>query len=245
MTNTPSVAAAELWRMEDSTARLCAPNLSGKVLLGTPSAGIGQLVRGDVSLDGYVLGVSAGESDPPQDTFVRTADLVAVYAVVGPPSFNWQVYWRASAKDESAVVVDAILSLQTSLLESFPRVTTQSQLTADEVWLVGPDGKSRQLDAESSGQVPSDNHDCVVLRSSVGNWSYAEMTHPLDRGTWQLARSPDGKTKIERTLGGDFMEKGVIRRLRVRGAFLPREDDLEQAAQLFTELAAETPPLTA
>jgi len=38
--------------------------------------------------------------------------------------------------------------------------------------------------------------------------------------------------------------KGVIRRLRLRGAFLPRENDLQRAAQFFTELATETPPLT-
>ena len=70
------------------------------------------------------------------------------------------------------------------------------------------------------------------------------MTHPLDQGAWRLARSEDGKILMRRNLGGSFLEKGVIRRLRFRGAFLPRENDLQRAAQLFTDLAAETPPLT-
>jgi hypothetical protein len=52
------------------------------------------------------------------------------------------------------------------------------------------------------------------------------------------------KISMRRNLGGSFLEKGAIRRLRFRGAFLPRENDLQRAAQLFTDLAADSPPLT-
>jgi len=122
---------------------------------------------------------------------------------------------------------------------------TQSQLSADEVWIVRSDGESKRTDPQQFGEEPTEDRDCVVLRSSTGNWSYAEMTHPLDQGTWQLARSKDGKTLIRRNLGGSFLEKGVIRRLRFRGAFLPRENDLERAVGLFKLFATESPPLTA
>ena len=249
MTNRPLAGAADLWRFEPSRANLCTSHLCGEVTLSNPSAGIGGLVWNDVPLDGYVLGVSAGEpgsaseTGSPQDAFARGTDLVAVYAATGPQSFNWQVYWRVSAREEDVVLLDAILSFQTALLESFPRVSTQSQLPADEVWLVRADGESKRT--QQFGEEPTEDRDCVVLRSSTGNWSYAEMTHPLDQGTWQLAQSEDGKILMRRNLGGSFLEKGVIRRLRFRGAFLPRENDLQRAAQLFTELAAETPPLTA
>jgi len=245
MTNSPLAGAADLWRFEPSRANLCTSHLGGEVTLSNPSAGIGGLVWNDDPLDGYVLGVSAGEPGSPQDAFVRGADLVAVYAATGPQSFHWQVYWRAFAGEKDVVVLDAILSFQTALLESFPRVSTQSQLSANEVWIVRPNGESKRTDPQQFGEEPKEDRDCVVLRSSTGNWSYAEMTHPLDQGTWQLARSKDGKTLIRRNLGGSFLEKGVIRRLRFRGAFLPRENDLERAVGLFKLFATESPPLTA
>ncbi len=244
MTSNPSANTSDLWQFEPATAKLCTAHLSGAVTLDNPSAGIGHLAWNNASLDGSVLGVSAGESGEPQEAFVRGTDLVAVYTAPEPRSFSWQVYWRASERDGDIVLLDAIVSLQTALLESFPGVSTQSQLTADEAWLVRSDGESREVDPQQFGSEPTDDCDCVVLRSSTGDWSYAEMTHPLDQGTWQLARSENGQTSVQRELGGSFLEKGVIRRLRLRGAFLSRENDLQQAAGLFTELATESPPLT-
>ena len=41
------------------------------------------------------------------------------------------------------------------------------------------------------------------------------------------------------------LEKGVILRSRLRGAFLPRRDDLQAAARLQRQFEAEPPPLTA
>jgi hypothetical protein len=152
---------------------------------------------------------------------------VAVYAQTEPQSFTWQVYWRVSAPATDVVLLDVILSLQTPLLESFPRVATHSQLPAGEASVVAAAG------------------DCVLLRPTAGDWSYAEMTHPKDRGDWQLSSAADDQLRFERHLGGQFMEKGVIRRLRLRGAFLPRHNDLDLAAHYFALLAEETPPLTA
>ena len=244
MTNSPSANPAELWQFEPTSAKLRTARLSGAVTLDKPDAGLGGLAWNNSPLDGSVLGFSIGQSVSPQDAFVRGADLVAVYAAPEPRSFSWQVYWRASEPGGDLVLVDAILSFQTDRLESFPSVTTQSQLAANEMILVGVDGKSTKVDFQPFDEAPTSDHDCLVLRSSTGRWSYLEMTHPLDQGTWQLTRSEDGRTKVRRVLGGSFLEKGVIRRLRLRGAFLARENDLQQAAQLFTRFAAETPPLT-
>jgi hypothetical protein len=248
MTSSPSTSTAELWQIDPATAKLCAERLRGEVRLDNPATGIGQLAWNNAPLDGSILGVSAGESGAPQEAFARGTDLVAVYETTGPQSFSWQVYWRAIERDGDSdgdvIVLDAILSFQTALLESFPGARTQSQLSADEAWLVGSDGKSKKVDPQQFGSGPTDDCNCVVLRTSTGNWSYAEMTHPLDQGTFQLARSENGQTLLQRELGGSFLEKGVIRRLRLRGAFLPRENDLGRAAGLFTELATESPPLT-
>jgi hypothetical protein len=245
MTSSPSANTADLWQISTSSAQLRAASLRGEVSLDDPSVGVGKLFWNDAPLQGSILGISAGQSKAQQDAFVRGTDLVAEYTAAQPPAFDWQVYWRVTQCAATVVVVDAILSFQTALLESFPRVTTRSQLAADEVYLVDPDGQSSQIDPQQLAAEPGDDRHCVVLRSTTGGWSYAEMTHPDDGGDWQLAHSEPGPTTIGRTLGGSFLEKGVIRRLRLRGAFLPAEDDLQQAAKLFSELSTATPPLTA
>jgi hypothetical protein len=245
MTSSPSVNTADLWQFGTSSAQLRAASLRGEVTLGDPSAGVGKLFWNDAPLQGSILGVSAGPCKSPHEAFVRGTDLVAEYTASQPPAFDWQVYWRVTQCAATVTVVDAILSFQTALLESFPRVTTRSQLVANEVYLVDPDGQSSQVDWEQFAAEPRDDRHCVVLRAATGGWSYAEMTHPDDQGNWQLAQSEKGPITIGRTLGGSFLEKGVIRRLRVRGVFLPAENDLQQAAKLFTELATATPPLTA
>jgi len=227
MTNSPSATAADVWQFAATGARLLTSPLSGEVALDNPAAGIGRLVWRDVPFVGNVLGVSAGESSAPQDAFARGADLVAVYAQTEPQSFTWQVYWRAFVPEADVVLLDVILSLQTPLLESFPRVATHSQLPAGEA-----------LEVVDAG-------DCILLRPAKGDWSYAEMTHPKDRGNWQLSSTANDQLRLDRRLGGQFLEKGVIRRLRLRGTFLPRENDRNLAAHYFALLAEETPPLTA
>ena len=244
MTSNSSANSTNLWQFDAALAKLSSPCLCGKVTLDEPAAGIGRLAWKGKPLTGSVLGVSAGTDSKPQDVFVRGADLVATYVVQQPHNFSWQIYWRVQLRDRDVVLIDAILSLQTALLENFPVVSTNSQLTADNSWLVEPNGESQRISHENLIEEPTEDCHCVVLRSSGGSWSYAEMTHPLDQGKWCLIRSETGQTSVQRQLGGCFLEKGVIRRLRLRGAFLPRENDLSQAAELFADLAAETPPLT-
>jgi hypothetical protein len=227
MTNSPTATTADVWRVAATGARLAISPLSGEVSLTDPAAGIGRLAWRGVPLVGQVLGVSAGASSAPQDAFSRGADLVAVYSQTEPQHFIWQVYWRVSVPEADVVLLDMILSLQTPLLKSFPRVTTHSQLPAGEASVVSSAG------------------DCVLLRPEEGEWSYAEMTHPKDRGQWQLSSTANDQLRLDRHLGGHFLEKGVIRRLRLRGAFLPRQNDLDLAARYFALLAEETPPLTA
>jgi len=242
---TSSLSATTPWQFDLSTPKLRTTQLCGSLTLDDPATGICQLKWKNVAVEGSILGISADESGTPREAFTRGTDLVAVYTAAGPPSFNWQVYWRANQRDSGVVLLDTILSLQTDLLESFPSVTTRSQLAANEALLVCADGATKELDPPLFGTDPIEDCDCLVLRSTSSDWSYAEMTHPLDQCTLQLTRSEQGLVSVRRKLGGSFLERGVIRRMRIRGAFLPRESDLERAAELFTELATELPPLTA
>lgn len=244
------------WRLQGGNALLTAGALSASLEVTHPARGLSALTWNGREVDGRLLGVmtdcsplEAGNILP--DTFVRGNDLVAYYSQNAQRAFSCQIYWRAALSVNGAVLVETIISVQTDQLESFPQIALETQLAIEQVWLVGggrqgrgqPD--PRQL-VDSAGQTTSgDESACLVFRPADADWSYAEMTHPDDRGSWQIQRSVPGQPVVRRQLGGSFLEKGVIRLLRARGAFVPRENDLHLAAGCLAALAREAPPLTA
>ena len=71
------------------------------------------------------------------------------------------------------------------------------------------------------------------------------MVHPSDQAETRFEGKANNETALQRIFGGSFLEKGVIRRMRMRGVVLPREGDLDMAAKLFAAFCEEEPPLTA
>jgi hypothetical protein len=79
-------------------------------------------------------------------------------------------------------------------------------------------------------------------------FSYVEMIFPSDfccaSVRWGDTQGQTAKAVLHSELFPESLEKGVIRRARLRGLFVPRADDLVTASQLFAEFAASPPPLT-
>ena len=73
--------------------------------------------------------------------------------------------------------------------------------------------------------------------------SYVEMVHPSDFRTVELTWR-DGQAAVRTPLFADRLEKGVIRRGRVRGWLVSSPGDLAAAERLFREFAESEPPLT-
>jgi hypothetical protein len=236
------------WQLFDSSAHLQTSLLQANVNLLQPALGLHGLSWNEISLPGNLLGVTVAEeatnarslSTTGLDDFVRGVDLVANYPQTETQHFTLHIYWRVPKAEANLVIVDAILSLQTSLLECFPKAILTTELPASDAWLVSGDGSPPMPLLERFESVEAAG---VLLRGVNRAWSYFEMTHPDDLGSWRIEAG--ASTKMQRELGGEFQEKGVIRRLRTRGAFLSCENDLEVAARLREEFAASPPPLTA
>jgi hypothetical protein len=236
------------WQLTEAVARLTHCPLEARVDLLNPALGMHALTWNAAPLAGNLLGVTvAEESAPPMpvaiagsDRYVRGNDLVANYPECKAQHFTLQVYWRIATSAPNLTVIDAIVSLQTSLLECFPKAVLTTKLPSGEVLAITNDGS---LLAVAADRLTSDEPAGVLVRGDDHAWSYLEMTHPTDLGCWRVTRT--GGIQLERELGGEFQEKGVIRRLRVRGAFMARDSDEETAAQLIAEFAASEPPLTA
>lgn len=244
-----------LWQLSDFDAHLQAALLEAHIDLSSPSSGLKRITWNSSPLIGSVLGIDLSRehngksfSDTSAiERYTRGSDLVARYPENQSQPYSLEAYWRVSVPQTDHVQIDSIVSLQTSLLESYPTAQTVTSLAAHEAWFVPSDGtKARMLANELNAEqtTTSDDFAGILLRSKEGGWSYLEGTQVSDLGTWQADWDKSGKWTMKRFLGGEFQEKGVIRRLRVRGIFLPQEGDIENAPHLLSEFASSPPPLT-
>lgn len=235
------------WQLTHSNARFNIGSLQAHVDLLDPGLGIHGLNWNSTPLAGNLLGVTVTEeSAPPSqlsiegvDHYVRGSDLVANYPQSQSQRFTLQVYWRVTNSAPNLIVIDAIVSLQTSLLECFPKALLTTRLPQGDVFTIARNGSPALTTPD---RFTSEEPAGTLVRCDGQLWSYLEATHPTDLGCWRVAQGSG--IQIERELGGEFQEKGVIRRLRVRSVFLARENDEQVARQILAEFAEAEPPLT-
>ena len=72
--------------------------------------------------------------------------------------------------------------------------------------------------------------------------AFVQMVHPLDEGPAEVTLEGDA-TKISHELFPDRMEKGVIRRARILGAFVPTSSADSLIAALRGQFEQSAPPL--
>jgi hypothetical protein len=211
------------WTFDGRRATLASGPLEGVVDVTTPRHGLEDLKFKGAKLHGSLLAVDIdGEAS---DAYVRGEDLVVTYRETPERPFSVQVYWTAMAGQGGELILDATVSIQTRAWEAYPRVTIASSLNGAEC-------------------MPGDEADAALLRLSGVDWTYAEVALPEDFVLSDAGGEPTAAA-TRWTFAEQFMERGVIRRRRVRGAFVPRNADDAAASRLFAALRAEQPPLTA
>jgi hypothetical protein len=218
--------ATTVWRLDGSRAFLEHEAFQGSVDIERAQRGLTELRYRGAPIEGWFLGVDVEAPAPPSDAYVRAGDLVVAYPESADRPFSVQIYWSIgqSTPLPDALVFDATVSIQTRQWEAYPRVTVTSQLAKAE---------PIALDAAAT-----------VIRPAGVEWSYVEVV-PAEDFVQMPLKSAEPTAPGGWIYDGHFMERGVIRRLRVRGALVPRKDDLEAAVRLRTQLLAEQPPLTA
>ena len=184
------------------------------------------------------------------DAYVRGEDLVATYATTAHGQFTPQVYWRYR-QSAAAAGLELILSMRTDRLHSDPTLTSASELPAEEILRAdAAEGAAFQplvRDADAAGRSLAARAPAALLfRLAGGSVSYVEMVYPGDlHGCWLDARhDPSDGWACGYRLLQENLEKGVIRRARVAGWFLPRDDDERVALSLLHEFLQSPPPLT-
>ncbi|MGI8978564.1 MAG: hypothetical protein ACR2FY_05025 [Pirellulaceae bacterium] len=192
------------------------------------------------------------------EVYGRGNDLVALYEPLAPHQVQPSVYWRARW-DESrqGIGVEMIVSMQTSLLDSYPETVVATGMPTGEVWGAGSPAANSlerlQLQRLEYGQFPlalsatdsSHRPSLVVYQPRDTPFAYVEMVHPSDFVATQVELNRWGESWATTRLFSERLEKGVIRRARIAGWHLPRKSDvLGSAGELYVQFAAEPLPLT-
>lgn len=177
-----------------------------------------------------------------EDTFVRGSDLMVRYGQSEADQFTFQLDFRAVAENELgsfACGLDVWLSVQTQLLDSHPTLTVRSH--ADEAeWSV--------LNIE--GQLSTDRAPAALTCDNAAA-SIALFVHPSDRVQAELITRSETRAESCQLgsacclrLFGNFMEKGVIRRGRLRCLLSEQPIDRVAIAATYNMFAASPLPLT-
>jgi hypothetical protein len=259
--HTGALKNMRLWQeANDRTVRLQLERCTAVVDPLNPGAGLQQVTLDGRELPGFQplapqLEPVEPSSENRPEWYVRGGDLVTTYSNRPAANLRSQVYWRASSHERMGAIaaVELLLSVQTSLLDSHPRMFTHSRIVAGEasrlnqreggtfVNIVPPVG-----DADPEG-IPGAPH-CYLFRLPGRQYSYVEMVHPDDTrdSTWDgWLYGTDYRLELRHELFSETLEKGVILRARVLGVILDRRDDKAAALRHWEAFLRKALPLTA
>jgi hypothetical protein len=234
MSNTLQNANVDCWRLHGNRAELTVGDFTAAIDVERPGRGLHDLTISGACHDWALLriGVAAPAQPvsafdatwPASDVYVRGRDVVATYREPLGQPFNVQIYWRM-IEGQAAVrlVLETIVSVQTPTWEAYPGVGVHS--------------------SPSPGEVSVTEDDMHIFRSDA-DWSYVELPYPGDFTLADENLPDDSLREFRWRFGPQFMERGVIRRLRIRGAILHCDEMFSAVSELRSDFLAEQPPLT-
>lgn len=269
--NKYTMQALGSWQIDGQLVRFQQEGFAAQLTLAKPYEGLHVSFESLPSFN--VLGVSIDNRQPseptkPLDFYSRGDDLVVTYPE-SPDAVRTQIYWHwaPGATTDGAAGLPGFelrVSVQTHLLDSSPKIGVHSQLPASEVIECrGLDpGEYRAIPQTDSYPLAPPEEPCLqglIFRLDDSDFSYAQLLHPSDVLTQSEASACQvpSQTLVEvesqhaanqprcsSRLFFEPLEKGVIRRARVRGIFVPRENDLESVAACGQRFVEQKLPLT-
>lgn len=243
-----TAAATTAWSLADHVATLSHAGLTAALDLTHPRRGLSVSAAGSAeNLLGIDLGADdSGAAAAPVDSWLRDADLTAIYEPAGPRRLRTIAMWRPFPAVESAAW-ELVASAQTSLPASDAALAVVSDVTARDILC-----SATPTDAAGWQQLGDDPAACseakaVLLRrpaiSGHESPSVLLAVHPADARTITISRHDD-RVRVACWLFSAALEKGVLLRGRVLAAIGPAAGDLAWSSRLAGTFAASAAPLT-
>jgi hypothetical protein len=215
-----------IWALGDAThAGECVELHCGPLIAAVPTSGVHGLRN--VLYAGENLGATlltvhtpAGALPAAVESYVRGADHVTTHDPTDAFPFRTQMYWSGKPLADGAVAATLSVSLQTDLLDTQPELTLHTQID---------NAKARQW-----------KEGVCRLQSPTG-LTVVVTPHPSDAAECSLEVA-DGNCSLR--VSPPFLEKGVIRRIRLAAIVLPGDASDDAIAAALADLADDPLPLT-
>jgi len=255
------VLSAARWNLDGQRGALACGPLEGEAQAGPLSFGFAVTRWNGRAVDRIGVLNSPGPAGRAAalvlaEAYVRGDDLVFQYEKLPPHNIAPQIYWRASCDEaRRAARIEMIVSVQTDLLHSVPQFPIASSVLDAELWHCAELWHSAERAADMFKRIEqraniapltraqSPTH-LFAFRSATLGLTYAEMVHPSDFVWAQPVVARGEPVSVTSSLFPEHLEKGVIRRGRICGWFLPCENDLAVAVELARQFIDEPLPLT-
>jgi hypothetical protein len=196
-----SGANAKSWQLAGSIGSFASSHLVGHVDVARPERGLSELrVGGDVFVGRLFCVERESETRenepwplPPKDVYVRDCDLVASFGAVSDWPYSPQIYWSVGAVDSVDGVIGSLLllvSVQTHLLDTWPRIAAESQIVSDETLRVQTcRGAVTAVPIAAGDSIKSTEETlCIVHRLRDADISYVEIMLASDFRDVSLVR---------------------------------------------------------
>jgi hypothetical protein len=259
------LSAKAPWSLGGLNATLRCEQLSGTISVASPQSGLQSILVGGQSLAGELLCVYGLDASADRtaakgrerlwpldvsDAYIRGHDLIATYRPTDDWPYAPQIYWRAGEPGTAATGVPSlrlVVSMQTHLLDTWPRIGIWSALRSEELVHFSADANQPWPPDKLAGSAtfePSQAPTCIVRRLQGLSISYIEIMPASDFRRVRLEHTASGEARAEWELFSEFLEKGVICKARMQSAFVPRAKDLDIAAALCRQIEQLELPLT-
>ncbi len=136
---------------------------------------------------------------PVVEAYVRGDDFVASYRPMDDWPYSPQLYWHAnalSAIERSLASMSLLVSVQTHLLDTLPKIVVTSDVQSDEMHFIafGEDTQAEIVPIVSDRSLsPSGAVSCTLRRLRSAPISYAEIVPETDFRKIRFQRSPPAK----------------------------------------------------
>jgi len=248
---------SSMWEISKHQGRLQTESLSASIDLCQPGLGLNKLTLQGTPLEqanllGVLFSSSRTEKNLPiVENYVRGRDLFVRYDKTENQPLESTIYWR-TISPAGVNGIEMVVSTQTDLLDCEMAIQTSLCLPAEQVLrLTSYESQPTFVEIpHSSKTYQADSNDgtgLFLFRLSDRPMSYVQMVHPSDFQTADLNFGEAGTNLISHSntlFGGLHLEKGVIRRGRLRGYFFDRENDEAVAKECYQQFVESVPPLT-
>jgi hypothetical protein len=241
------------WRQNNHDAQLIADDWQARLSLDELFQGLREVRFKDIAVPRMSLMVLALPGGAAKsrlvDCYVRGTDLIATVEIADAPVLRLELHYRLHP-GAAELSLDLQVSVQTPLGDVLPELEVATLLTATQTMRLkaatDPTAENAPFDPLPAGQSfhCDEPPGTILARLEAPSLSYAQMVHPSDFSGVAVESVDAGTLRIGHRLFHEHLEKGVIRRARVRGLFCQRQEDQGRVAARYRAFADEEPDLS-